>query len=183
MDFLINLWLPVLLTAIALFIASSVCWTVLPHHENDFEKADSEDELMSSIRQLNLKPGKYMFPFMKHSEQSQQEMIDKYTAGPRGTLVLWDMPNMGRNLGLTFVFFLLIAIVTAYIGWEALGADAGFLKVFQIIGALSVLVHCSSGQLNAIWFPRKTSMDFVDGIAYGIITGLIFALLWPAGAA
>ena len=179
MDFLINLWLPILLTGFALFMASFVFWTVLPHHEDDFQQADDEDALMEALGRLNLPAGKYLFPFIRHAEMKDEAKVEKYRQGPRGTLVLWDMPNMGRNLGLTFTLFLAIAAVTAYITWEALGPGAGFWKVFQIAGAIGILVHCSSGQLNAVWFPRRTLMDFLDGIAYGLVTGLIFALLWP----
>ena len=93
---------------------------------------------------------------------------------------MWDPPNMARNLGLTFLYFFLIALVTAYIAWTAFdGAGVGFMKAFQVTGAIGVLVFASSGQLNAVWFRRRTSMDFLDGIAYGILMGVIFGVLWP----
>jgi hypothetical protein len=53
------------------------------------------------------------------------------------------------------------------------------MKAFQITGAIGVLVFASSGQLNAVWFPRRTLNDFIDGIVYGVLMGLIFGLLWP----
>lgn len=179
MEFLLALWLPILLTGIVLFFASFVAWTVSTHHEPDFKKASNEEKLMTSVRELNLPPGSYMFPHMTHKEARDPAAIERYNQGPRGKLVVWDVPNMGRNLGLTFAYFLAVAFVTAYIAWEALGPAAGFLKAFQITGAIGVLVFASSGQLNAIWFPRRTLMDFLDGIVFGILMGLIFALLWP----
>ena len=183
MEFLLQLWLPILVTSVVLFFASFVAWTVLPHHESDFSPIPDEDKLMDSIRSMNLPAGSYMFPHMTHAEAKNPEKVAKYTAGPRGTLVLWDMPNMGRNLLLTLVHFLLIAFVTAYIAWESLqGQTVTFLKAFQIVGAIGVLTFASSGQLNAVWFPRRTLMDFVDGVVYGVLMGLIFALLWPVAA-
>jgi hypothetical protein len=183
MEFLLQLWLPILITAVVLFFASFVAWTVLPHHESDFSPLPDEDKLMETVKSLNLAPGCYMFPHMTHAQAKDPEKIAKYTSGPRGTLVVWDMPNMGKNLLLTFVFFLLIALVTAYISWEALqGQTVTFLKAFQIVGAIGVLTFASSGQLNAVWFPRRTLMDFVDGIVYGLLMGLVFALFWPNGA-
>ncbi|MDP1563818.1 MAG: hypothetical protein Q8M16_20745 [Pirellulaceae bacterium] len=183
MEFLLQLWVPILVTGVVLFFASFVAWTVLPHHASDFRPLPDEDKLMETVKLLKIAPGSYMFPHMTHAQASDPEKIAKYTAGPRGTVVVWDMPNMGRNLLLTFVYFLLIALVTAYIAWESLqGQTVTFLKAFQIVGAIGVLTFASSGQLNAVWFPRRTLKDFIDGIVYGIFMGLIFAFLWPTAA-
>jgi hypothetical protein len=92
------------------------------------------------------------------------------------------MPNMGRNLLLTFLFFLITSLITAYIAWEAMGAlDANirFMKAFQITGAIGVLTHASSGLCNAIWFPRKVLTGVLDGIVFGILSGLVFGFFWP----
>ena len=182
MEFLINLWLPILICGIVLFFTSSVFWTMLPHHENDTDRAPCEDDLMDALQKLDLPAGPYMFPFIRHSEMKDEAMQEKYKSGPRGQLILWDLPNMGQNLGLTFTYFLMISLVIGYITWTAIGADAkvGFMKVFQIVGAMAMLVYCTSGHLNSIWFRRRILMDSLDGIAYGVLTGLIFAMLWPA---
>lgn len=181
MDFLLALWLPILLSGIALFFTSSLFWTVLPHHEGDHDKAPNEEDLMKALGQLDLPAGPYLFPFVRHSEHNDESKQALYQAGPRGQLILWDLPNMGRNLLLTLTYFLVVSLVAGYIAYEALEGSPNlrFLKVFQVVGALGALVFCSSGQLNAIWFPRRKLMDLVDGVVYGIIMGLIFASLWP----
>ncbi len=179
MSFLLALWLPIILSAVALFFASFIAWMVLPHHQSDYQRLEDEDRVMQAIRSLNLKEGSYVFPFMSHQDAKDPAKLERYTNGPRGAIHLWKFPNMGRNLGLTFLHFLLIATVAAYIGWASIGPGAGFWKAFQILGAIGVLVFASNGQLNAVWFPRRTANDLVDGIAYGIIMGLIFGLLWP----
>jgi hypothetical protein len=173
------LWLPILLTGIVLFFASFVAWTVLKHHESDFSKLPDEDQFMSTVRGMNLPAGSYMFPYMTHEQNKDPAMIERYTAGPRGKLVVWDTPNMGRNLAMTFVYFLVVAAITAYIAKAALPTEGvGFGKAFQVTSAIGILVYGSSGLLNAVWFPRRILMDVLDGIAYGVIMGLIFALLW-----
>ncbi len=186
MEFLTELWLPILLTAVALQIASTICWVVLPHHHGDFRKSANEDELMDSVRKLNLTPGRYIFPYMVHADHKDPAVLERYMKGPVGVLDVWGKANMGRNLALTFVYFLLIALMLAYVSWSALGAlptEARFLKAFQVVGAMAVMVFASSGQLNAIWFPRRTSMDFLDGVAFGLIAGLVFAFFWPSAGA
>lgn len=180
MEFLTMLWLPIVLSAVVLFFASFIAWTVLTHHESDFQKLDREDQWMQAVKDLRPAAGTYIFPYMTHKQNKDPAAMERYKTGPRGKLVVWDMPNMGRNLGLTFLYFLIIAAVTAYIAWSALaGQQVDFMKAFQITGAIGVLVFASSGQLNAIWFPRRTLMDFLDGIVFGLLMGLIFGFLWP----
>ena len=184
MDFLVNLWLPILATTVALWMASTIFWTISPQHENDFSRLPDEDELMAGIRKADIPAGIYMFPFMKHSEMKNPDAIEKYKNGPRGTLVLWEIPSMAKNIALTILYFFIVTFVMAYIAWEAFSLApaeaANFKRIFQIVGAIGVLVYCSSGQLNAIWFPKRMRMEFLDGIVYGVISGLVFALLWLA---
>lgn len=183
MEFLTQLWLPIILSGVALFFASFVAWTILPHHRKDFDGLPDEDRLMQAIRDMNLPTGSYMFPWCaSHQDAQQQEYQDRYRKGPRGLITTWGEVNMGRNLLLTFLFFLATGFMTAYIAWEAMGAlpaSGRFLKAFQITGAIGVLTHASSGLCHAIWFPRRVLSGVWDGIAFGLIAGLIFAYFWP----
>jgi hypothetical protein len=90
---------------------------------------------------------------------------------------------MGANLFCTWLLFTVLNFVIAYLAGIALSPGAGFMKVFQFVGTAGILVYASSGLLNAIWFKRRVIGDIADGIAYGLITGLIFAALWPSGTA
>lgn len=184
MDFLTALWLPILLSGIALFFASFVAWMILPHHQNDWTKLDKEDEVMDAVRNLNIPPGTYMFPYCAGSaEMKSEEFQKRYKDGPRGTLNLWEVPNMGTNMACTFVFFLITSALIAYVtyiahfdGGEAI-RDKTFWSMFRISGTIGIIVHASSGILNGIWFKRKMVTDIIDGIVYGLIIGLIFGLL------
>ncbi len=69
-----------------------------------------------------------------------------------------------------------------YLAAEARLAGAGFLSVFQVAGATAVLAHCAGSIPNAIFFGkpgRFMATDFVDGRVYGLLTGVLFGLLWP----
>lgn len=184
MTFLTALWLPILLCGVALFFASFVAWNILPHHFRDRKKLECEDDLMNFIREQNIAPGNYMFPYAhSRSEQSTKEFMEKFMAGPVGILDVYPAPNMGRNLGLTLLFFLVTGAVIGYITYQACPPGdprTNFMQVFRIAGTIGMLVHASTGMLNAIWFRRRVWTDFLDGIVYGLIIGLIFAALWPA---
>jgi hypothetical protein len=58
-------------------------------------------------------------------------------------------------------------------------AASDFVKVFRIAGTIAVLTYATSGVLNRIWFKQRMWTHLVDGIAYGVVAGLIFAFFWP----
>jgi hypothetical protein len=187
MEFLTDLWLPILLSALALHISSFIAWVVLPHHFSDKMKIDGEDKVMRLVKELDLAPGNYMFPYgSTKAEQATPEFQAKYNQGPVGCLDVYPKLNMGANLGYTLLYFLATAIVIGYITHVACpprtdGTD--FMKVFRFAGTVGVLTYSSSGILNRIWFKARMITDFVDGIVFGLILGLIFAVLYPYAVA
>ena len=116
-------------------------------------------------------------------EQGSKEYAEKYKAGPRGLLDVYDMPSMPMNMLCTVVFFLITSAVIGYITLVAcpLGDEnTTFMKVFRVAGTIGILTHASSGILNGIWFKKRLFTDIIDGIVFGLILGLIFAFLWPS---
>ena len=57
---LTQLWLPILLSAVAVFVASSVIHMVLPWHTSDYPRVPNEDALMDAVRPLAIPPGEYI---------------------------------------------------------------------------------------------------------------------------
>jgi hypothetical protein len=180
-----SLWLPIVLSGVALFFASFLAWMVLPHHKKDWIGLPNEDAIMRQIKGDNLPAGQYCFPYAATPEAMKGDAYkSKMEAGPRGTLTLWKSPpNMGVNMACTVVFFLIANAVIAYLAGMVLpsiGVDGlDRMKVFRFVGTAGVLTYGTANILNGIWFGRKMMADIIDGVAYGIITGLIFAALWP----
>lgn len=178
---LASLWLPIILSAVALFFASFLAWTKLPHHKKDWIGLPNEDAIMHQIKDDNLPAGQYCFPFAATSEAMSSEAFkSKMAAGPCGTLTLWKAPpNMGVNMACTVAFFAIASAVIAYLAGMVIkpGADCWF--VFRFVGTAGVLTYGTANILNGIWFGRKMVGDIADGVAYGLITGAIFAFLWP----
>lgn len=186
MEFLVALWLPILIITVVLFFASFAAWMLLPHHFTDKKKLDKEQEFMSLINDLRIPAGNYMFPYSAtKQEQGQKEFQQRYMNGPRGCLDVYDMPNMGLNMAKTVIFFLITTAVIGYITFfvfQLAGADkATFLNVFRVAGTIGIVTHASSGALNSIWFKRRQITDSIDGVAYGLLLGVIFAAMWPTG--
>jgi hypothetical protein len=184
MEFLIDLWLPILIGTIVLWFLSFLAWAILPHHFGDHRKLDDEEALMEFVRQANVQPGNYLFPYCGSSkEQADKRYVERYTAGPRGVLHVYAMPNMGINMAMTIVYFLVTVLTIGYITHVACppgDAATTFMKVFRIAGTIGVLNYASSGILHRIWFKAKMWTGILDGVVFGVVLGLVFAFMWPS---
>jgi hypothetical protein len=184
MDLLIPLWLPILLSAVAVWIASSVVWMALPHHKQDFIRLADEDGFMDSVRKSGIKPGNYLFPDFRDREAMKSEKVSKaLEEGPVGHLSVWPTPvTMGSKLVATFIVYLVVSTLIAYLTRVTIPGAAPFPRVFQVAATAGILAYCFSFIPNALWFgsyKRTVVANFVDGLVYGAITGAIFAWRWP----
>jgi hypothetical protein len=179
-----SLWLPILISGVVLFFASWLAWMVIGHHKADWKTLPNEDQVTSMIRG-NIEPGQYMFPNCPTAEEYKSDAFqEKMKTGPHGTLTIYSPDiNMGINMLLTWLLFTAISLVIAYLAGMVIAPGADRWFVFRFVGTAAILVYATSGLLNAIWFRRRIIGDVIDGIAYGLITGAIFAFLWPGSAA
>lgn len=199
MDFLPALWLPILLSAVAVWFVSMIVWTALPHHKGDFVglpespgleggQVGGEDAFMEFIRKSGIPPGNYMFPDARtRAAMSSAKVQTAWEKGPVGHLSVWPTPlTMGGKLVGTFVVYLVVSAFIAGLTRAALppvaGASPSFAKVFEFAGAAGVLAYCFSSLPTAIWwsaYKRTMVANVIDGVIYAAITGAIFAWLWP----
>ena len=59
---ILSLLLPILLSAVVVFIASSIIHMLLPWHRSDYKTLPDEEGALASLRKLSLAPGDYLFP-------------------------------------------------------------------------------------------------------------------------
>jgi hypothetical protein len=179
-----ELWLPIVISGVALFFASAAAWMLLPHHKTEWTGLPNEEVVVNALKGANVPAGQYMFPHAKSPEDyKSDEFKRRLQAGPNGTLCLWNgMPSMGANMACTVFFFLVTSFVIAYLATMALPAGAEFMRVFQFVGTAGILTYGTANILNGIWFRREMVADIIDGVAFGLITGVIFGLLWPGTA-
>lgn len=180
---LVSLWLPILVCSVALFFASFVAWTLLPHHKKDWQGLPDESGFVEAIKSLGIKPGMYGFPHCATNKQARDpEFQRKWKEGPAGLLNIWGPMNMARNMVLCWAVFLIASIFIAYVGSHTLPKGTEYLKVFQVTGAMGVAVFTIASLPGAIWFqkpPRAIVMELLDGVAYGLIAAGIFGSMWP----
>jgi len=177
-----SLWLPILLTAAALFVVSFLAWMVLPHHKGDWARLPDESGFASALKSLNVPPGNYAFPYCATSEEMRSpKFLERQKAGPNGTLQVWSGPcNMGVNLVCTFLFFLATSFCLAYLAKLGLPPGANFMQVFRFLSTAGLLTYCAANVPGSIWYKQKLGGYIIDALLYGLATGAIFGWLWPA---
>lgn len=183
---LATLWLPIVVAAVVVQIASTLSWMVLRLHRNDWAPLPDEDPVMSALNSQGAQPGEYTFPFSAGPEDwKSEEWQEKFNRGPVGfiTLAKPGEMNIGKNMAQYFAYLLVVLTFVAYVGTIALEAGADYLAVFQVIGTVAILAFAGCAPPNAIWMHRKWSniwREIFDGVVYGLLTAGVFGWLWPA---
>jgi len=179
------LWLPILLSAVAVFIASSIVHMVLPLHRGDYKRLPDEEKLLEALRSAGVAPGAYMFPCPEDfKDMGSSEMAEKYTKGPVGMMTVLPNgpPMMAKHLVMWFVYCLVIGFFLAYIAGRTLSAGVDYLAVFRVVGATGFLAYAGAYAADPIWRGASwptTSKFLFDGLLYGLITAGVFGWLWP----
>lgn len=182
---LTELWLPILLSAVAVFVASSIIHMVLPYHKSDYRAVPEEAKFLAAVRPLNLPRGNYMFPHCgSMKETGTPEYQEKLKAGPVGMMTV--LPNepfkMGASLGCWFVYLVVVSIFVAYLAGRTLATGAPYLSVFRIAGTVAFAAYALGHTHNSIWRgePWSTAFKFYfDGLVYALLTAGFFGWLWP----
>jgi hypothetical protein len=181
---LAGLWLPILLAAVVVFVASSIMHMVLPYHKSDYTRLPDEEKVLSALRGAGLKRGLYMFPFCTHQEMKNPEVIEKYKQGPVGFLTVFPPGpvQLPKFLAQWFVYCLIVSFFAAYLAGHTVAPGTPYLGVFRVVGTAAFLAY-GIGQLsNGIWKGQMWGMtikEVIDGLVYGLLTAGVFGWLWP----
>jgi hypothetical protein len=179
------LWLPILLSAVIVFVSSSIIHMVLPWHKSDYPKLANEDQVMNALRPLNIPPGDYMMPRPASSQAMRSpEFKEKMNKGP--VVVMTVLPSgvrgMGKNLAQWFVYCVVVGVFAAYVTSRALPPTAPYLAVFRFAGVTAFIGYSLALWQQSIWYRRAwltTIKGSIDGLIYGLLTAGTFGWLWP----
>jgi hypothetical protein len=182
---LLQLWLPILLSAVCVFAASSLIHMVVKWHASDYRALSNEEEVRAAIRKGNPAPGQYVLPHCGDmKDMAKPDMQKKYQDGPVAMLMVSPngLPAMGSALGKWFLFALLVAFMAAYIASRSLVPGTHYLQVFRLVSVVSFLAYGFGGIPNAIWMGKpwgSVVKDLADALLYGLLSGGVFGWLWP----
>ena len=178
------LWLPIVLSAVIVFVASSIMHMLLPYHHSDCSQLPDEDKLRAALRTAGVKRGLYMFPYGSHKDMKSPAMQEKFKEGPVGFMTIFPSgpPALPKFLGLWFIYCLVIGFFTAYLTGNTVAPGVDYLVVFRVAGTAAFMAY-GLGQLsNGIWKGQpwsNTIKEAIDGLVYGLLTAGTFGWLWP----
>ncbi len=178
------LWLPIVLSAVIIFIASSIMHMLLPYHHGDYKQLPDEDKTLSALRDTGLKRNLYVFPFGTHKEMNSPAMVEKYNKGPVGMMIVFPSgpPFMPKFLGLWFGYCLLVGFFVAYLAGHTIPPHTYYLAVFRIVGTAGFLSFGLGPLANVIWkgYPWSFVLkEVIDGLIYALLMAGTFGWLWP----
>jgi hypothetical protein len=179
------LWIPILLSAVIVFVTSSLIHMLSPWHKGDITKMPNEDKVMDALRPLAIPPGDYMVPRPANAQDMKSaEFLAKLNKGP--VLIVTVMPNgmmsMGKALAGWFTYSVVVSFFAAYVSGRALYPGADYLHVFRFAGVTAWLGYSAALWQMTIWYHRSASTTFkatVDGLIYALLTAGTFGWLWP----
>lgn len=181
-----TLSLPILVSAVAVWVASALAWMLVGHHKDDQKPLPpaAEEALAGLVKSVPIPPGSYAFPHQRACEQMGAEEKKRLMSGevPVGLVRVFGKMSMAKPMLLTFAFQLAVSVVVAFLLMGVLRKGAPFGPVFHTAALAGVLAHCGGGVCNDLWFQesrRAMLTKFIDGVVFGLIIGAVFGWLWP----
>jgi hypothetical protein len=185
-QFINELWVPILLATLACHIYSAVAWMVLKHHRSDWMRLPLEPELLETLRKFPPKPGQYSFPFFDGVNADRPDFAAAMKLGPIGNIRIGRTApmNMGKMLVQTLFFFALCTFLTSYVAWHAFDKplNAQPLDIARIVGTVSLMTYTLGAFPESVWFFRPWRVFFMnalDGVVHTALTVGIFIYFWP----
>jgi hypothetical protein len=177
--------MPIVVSAVLVFVTSSILHMALKYHNVDYRKFSNEDEVRAVIQKGNPSPGQYLLLYaMGPNAMKDPALIEKFKQGPVGLAFLRKpgMPGMGPLLGQWFAYLLVVSFFVAYVASNTMVAGTPYLAVFRIVGTIGFLAYAGARAQSAIWQGEPwvvTFKDIIDGLIYGCVTAGTFGWLWP----
>lgn len=178
-----SLWLPVVVSAVAVWLASSIVHMVLKYHKADYKGLGNEAAAAQALK--GTAPGIYPIPYCPDPSQMKDPAVRKrYEDGPVAmvTVIPNGPPNMGKYLGLWFAFCFLVSFTAGYVARHTLTPASAGLHIMQITSTLAFVGYGYGHIMDSIWKGQpwsNTVRGLIDAAIYSVVTGLVFRFLWP----
>jgi hypothetical protein len=182
----LSLLVPILVSAVLVFLASFVIHMLLPYHRNDFGQLAREDDVMAALRPFNIPAGDYLMPCVRQPSQMRDPaFLEKRNKGPVAIVTVFPAgpPTMTTQLILWFLYSIGAGVFSAYLSGRALAPGAPYLEVFRFAGTTAFLAYAYALMHDSIWYGRNwraTTTMLFDGLVYALLTAGVFGWLWPS---
>lgn len=179
------LWLPILVSAVAVFVASSIIHMTPLWHKTDYPRYANEDRVLDALRPLSLPPGDYFMPRPSSTAEMRSPAFqEKLKRGP--AVMMTVMPpwsgSMAGQLGQWFVYCLVVSFLAAYVTAAAVAPGATFTQICRFAGTAAFMGYTLGLWQMSIWYRRAWSITLkstLDGGIYAAVTCAVLGWLWP----
>src|SRR2546425_904094 len=156
------LWLPILVSAVAVFVVSSIIHMTPLWHKTDYPRFTNEDRVLDALRPMGIPPGDYMMPRPASSaEMRSPEFKEKMKRGPAVMMTVFPpwTGSMASNLSQWFVYCIIVSVFAAYIAGSAGPPGAPpFAAIFPYVGVTAFAGYTLALWQMSIWYRRAGGM-------------------------
>ena len=178
-----DLWVAILASTGAVFVASFVLWMALPLHKGDHQVLPSEPEFKALLAQHDPPVGRYTIGW-RGPDGTFRTPPDPTL--PRGLLLVQrGALSMGKPLVFWALHLLVVSVLVAYTSSIVLPHGADGTTVFRLTSVIALLAYGGGAVPKAIWdgVPwKQVPTALVDALVYAAVTGGVFLWLWPKAA-
>jgi hypothetical protein len=184
---IVSLWLPILISAVLVFVVSSIIHMASPWHKNDYPRLPNEDAFRLAVGPLDLPPGDYMIPRpQSRADLQSPEFAEKARQGPNVIMTVMPkgMPGMTQNLVMWFIYLVAVTTLAAYVVGRSTPPGAEYMHVFQLVSTVAFIGYAVALWQMSIWYRRSWNITIkatIDGLIYAFLTAGVFGWLWPVG--
>lgn len=185
---ILSLWLPILVSAVLVFVASSIIHMFLPYHRTDYAQVPDEDGVMNALRPFNIPPGEYVVPHAggRPDVMKSEAFQEKVRRGPVFFATFMEpgsLFNMAPQLVQWFVYCVVVSVFAAYLAGRTVAPGAAYLEVFRVAGTVAFACYGVGVWQRSIWFRQKWSTTLkttFDALLYALLTAGSFGAFWPS---
>ena len=176
------LWLPILVSAVFVFIAANILWMALPFwHRHDYGRLADESTVLGALR--NAPSGQYAVPLMDWKNTTPEQRAEAQK-GPMGVLIVRNPSafSFPKTLITYFVYLLVVSTFVAYLTGLTHAPGTHYLRIFRVAGTAGVLAYAFNSIADSIWFGKPwavTLKQVIDGVIFGLLIAGVFGWLWP----
>ena len=160
-----SLWLPILVSAVLVFVVSAIIHMVLKYHNRDYTPLPNEDAVRSRHPGGQSSAGAVHHSLLprheghgKAGDEAEVRRGSSRSDQPHAP----GTPNMGKSLGQWFVFISVVSFFIAYVAAHTIPAGAAYLHVFRVVGAVGFLAY-AAGQVPELDLDGKALEGDVQG--------------------
>lgn len=186
MTSLAALWLPILVSAVAVFVVSSIIHMTPLWHKTDYPRYAGEERVLDALRPIGIPPGDYLMPRPANTAEMRSPEFDaKMKRGP--VILLTVMPpwsgSMVGNLSQWFGYCLVVSVFAAFIAGSAVPPGSPpFSALCRFAGTTAFLGYTLALFQMAIWYRRGWAITLkatLDGLIFALVTCAVFTWMWP----